>query len=91
MKHTNSDKAIIIYKTIGEILREERERQKKSQRILADEYDIQKSLISRLENGINEPKIISLWSICNALDLKIDDLFKKVRERLPEDFILIDN
>ncbi len=58
MKHSNSNKAEIIYKTIGKIIREERLKQNKSQRILADEYDLEKSLISRLENGVNEPKIV---------------------------------
>lgn len=91
MQHNNSKKAEIIYKTLGEILKEEREKQNKSQRILADEYDIQKSLISRLENGINEPKLISLWTVCDALNITIYDLLKKVYKKLPENFTLIDN
>lgn len=90
MKHSNSKKAEIIYRTLGNILREKREMQNKSQRILADEFDIQKSLISRLENGINEPKIISLWTLCNALDIKISDLFKEVENSLPSDYCLIE-
>ena len=91
MQHNNSKKAEIIYKALGEILKEEREKQNKSQRILADEYDIQKSLISRLENGINEPKLISLWTVCDALDITVYDLIKKVYKKLPENFTLIDN
>ena len=49
------------------------------------------SLLSRLENGKNEPKIASLWSVCEALDLNISDLFKEVERRLPDDFTLMDN
>ena len=91
MQHGNSKKAQIIYKALGEVIKEEREKQNKSQRILADEYDIQKSLISRLENGINEPKLISLWTVCNALDITVYDLLAKVYKKLPENFTLIDN
>lgn len=48
----------------------------KSIRLLADEYAIQKSLISRLENAVNEPKIISIWTICEVFDMKPSELFR---------------
>lgn len=91
MQHSNSRKANIIYKLLGETIKEEREKQNKSQRVLADEFDIQKSLISRLENGINEPKLVSLWTVCNALNINIYDLLERVCKKLPDDFTLIDN
>lgn len=90
MRHTNSKKAEIIIELIAQALREEREKLNKSQRVLADEYDIQKSLINRLENGSNEPKIISLWSVCDALDIKLSNLIKKVEQKLPVNFSLIE-
>lgn len=90
MQHVNSKKAKIILEVLADTLRLEREKQNKSQRILADEYEIQKSLISRIENGKNEPKIISLWTICNALEIDISELFKKVESRLPSNFSLMD-
>lgn len=90
MQHSNTKKAEIIFKLIAETLKEEREKQKKSQRLLAYEYDIQKSLISRLENAKNEPKIISLWTVCNALDIKLSDLFDMVEKKLPSKFSLIE-
>lgn len=90
MQHVNSKKAKIILEVLADTLRLEREKQNKSQRILADEFDIQKSLISRIENGKNEPKIISLWTICNALEIDISELFKKVESRLPSNFSLMD-
>lgn len=90
MRHSNTDKAKIIIDLLAQTIREEREKTKKSQRLLADEYDLQKSLVNRLENGINEPKIISLWSICDALDIKLSDLIKKVEKKLPNHFSLIE-
>ncbi len=91
MQHTNTKNAQIIINILAKILKEEREKQNKSQRILADEFEIQKSLISRLENSKNEPKIISLWTICEALNIKLSDLIKKLEKELPENFSLIDN
>lgn len=57
---------------------------------MADEYDIQKSMISRLENAKNEPKLISILTICEALDIKPSEFFNKLESRLPQNFSLID-
>ena len=65
-------------------------KQNKSLRLFADEFDIQKSLLSRIENGVNEPKLISLWTISEALGIRISQLLKKVEKELPKDFSLIE-
>ena len=90
MQHTNSKKAKIIIETLAKLIREKRESLNKSQRLLAYEYDIQKSLISRLENGINEPKLISLWTVCEAMNIKVSSLIKEVENKLPERVSLIE-
>lgn len=90
MQHLNTQKAKIIIELLAEELRKEREKQNKSIRLLAYEFDIQKSLISRLENGINEPKLISIWTVCEALGIKPSEFMRKVEERLPKGFTLIE-
>lgn len=90
MQHLNSKKSEIIFKTLARVIRREREKQNKSLRVLADEYDIQKSLLSRLENGVNEPKLISIWTISEALNISVSELIRMVEEELPEEFSLID-
>ena len=90
MQHLNSKKSELIFKTLSSVIREERLKQNKSIRLLAYEYDLQKSLISRLENCVNEPKIISIWSVCEALGIKVSDLMRKIEDKLPEDFFLIE-
>ena len=90
MQHLNTKKAQIIIETIAKVLREKREEKNKSQRLFAYEYGLQKSLISRLENGVNEPKIISLWSVCEALDIRLSELLACVEKELPSSFSLID-
>ena len=91
MQHANSKKSEIIFAILAQQLKQERENQNKSIRLLADEFDIQKSLISRLENGINEPKLISLWTVCEALNIKPSELLKRVEQNLPSEFSLIEH
>lgn len=90
MQHSNSKKAQIIFEILAQTLKEERLKRKKSIRLLADEFDIQKSMISRLENCKNEPKLVSLLTLCEALELKPSEFFKLIEEKIPKDFSLID-
>ena len=90
MQHSNSKKAQIFLETLGKVIREERLMQNKSQRILADEYDFQKSMLSRIESATNEAKIISLYTISEALGIKLSELITKVENTLPKDFTLIE-
>ena len=90
MQHINTEKAKIAYVILGEIIAEQRLKRGKSQRVLADEYYLQKSMLSRLEHGLNEPKLASILSIYEALDIKPSELFKELEKRLPKDFSLID-
>ena len=90
MQHVNSKKAKIVIEILAQIIKEEREKQGKSQRLLADEFDIPKSTTSRIENGVNEPKLISLLSICEALNIKLSYLMLELEKKLPKDFTLMD-
>ena len=90
MQHQNSKKAEIVFKTLAKVIRREREKQNKSLRLLADEYDIQKSLLSRLENGVNEPKLISIWTISEALNMPVSSLLRLVEEELPRGFTFVE-
>lgn len=91
MQHANTKKSAIIFQILAEELKKERKSQNKSLRLLAYEYEIQMSLLSRLENGVNEPKLISIWTVCEALGIKPSELLKRIEDNLPADFSLIDN
>ena len=90
MQHENTKQSAVILKLLSDELKKERERQNKSIRLLAYEFDLQMSLLSRLENGVNEPKLISIWSVCEALGIKPSELLKRIENRLPKEFSLID-
>lgn len=89
MQHFTQDELYIL-KTVSDIIKEQRISHNKSQRLLADEYDLQKSMISRLENGKNEPLLFSIWKISYALGLKPSELLRLVEERLAKDITLLD-
>ncbi len=90
MQHVNSKDAQKIFEVLAKVLKREREKQGKSQRLLADEFELQHSLICRLEKGANEPKFISLWSVAEALGMKLSDLIKLVEDEMPSGFSLLD-
>lgn len=90
MQHNYSKNSEHILEAVGQVIKEERIKQNKSQRLIADEYDIQRSLFSRIESGKNEPMLVSLWAISEALGMKISDLLKRVEDKLPQEFSLID-
>lgn len=91
MQHANTKKSAIIFQILAQELKKERESQNKSLRLLAYEFDIQMSLLSRLENGVNEPKLISIWTVCEALGIKPSELMKRIEDKLPNDYSLIDS
>ena len=78
----------IHLETLSVVIKRERNRKGKSQRTLSYEYGLQKSLLSRIENGKNEPKLFSLWETAEALDLKPSELFTLIQKELPDGFNL---
>lgn len=90
MQHNNSQKAKIIIQILGDIVREERVKLGKSQRLIADEYGVEKSLINRMENCKNEAKIISIFTVSEVLGMKTSELIRKIEERLPKDFSVLE-
>lgn len=90
MQRTNFDRVKILVQAIADVIKEQRKSLLKSQRLFADEFEMQKSLLSRLENANNEPKIGSLWMISEAFGLKPSEFFKLVEQKLPKDFKILD-
>ncbi len=91
MQHKYSKKAEIILELMGQIIKEERNKLNKSQRLLADEYGVEKSLLNRIENSSNEAKIISIFTICEMLGIKPSSLIKRIEEKLPQGFSVLED
>ena len=56
----------------------------------ANQFDIGNSNVSRIDNGIVDAKFVTLWEICEALDIKFSEFAKLLEDELGEDFKLID-
>ena len=80
-----------LFRATGFVIKRLRQEKGLSVNILAFENDLQKSLISRLENGQNEPKLSSLWKLAEALGLKPSDFIQEVEKELPKDFKLLED
>ena len=65
-----------ICKKFGEHLKKLREVKSLSLNMLAYENDLNKSTLSRIENGIVDPKLSTLNKIAESLELSLDELMK---------------
>lgn len=88
MQQRNS-KTILLSKTIGQILKEYRiDVAKKSINSVAHEYGLDVGNISRIENGVTEVKLVTLWKLADAYEIPLSVLIQKIEAALPKDFHL---
>lgn len=87
----HSNKNLQLTKILGELVRELRIKNTGlSCAKLADEYDLDRGNLNRVENGHNDPKVSTFWRIAEALGLKFSELSRMLEDKLGEDFKLID-
>ena len=88
MQQRNS-KTILLSKTIGQILKKYRiEVAEKSINSVAHEYGLDVGNISRIENGVTEVKLVTLWKLADAYEIPLSVLIHKIEAALPKDFHL---
>lgn len=63
---------------IGKIVKAIRIKQGLSQEDLAHECDVDRSYISMIEVGRNEPSVTKIFDLCKGLKIKPSDFFKLV-------------
>lgn len=73
-----SNSSIIIKQVIGKTIKAIRIKQGLSQEDLAHECDVDRSYISMIEVGRNEPSVTKIFELCNGLRIKPSDFFKLV-------------
>ena len=57
---------------------------------LANEFDIGNGNLNRIENGVVDCKVITLWKITEALGMKPSEFIKLMEDKLGDKFTLID-
>ncbi len=81
----------ILTTELGDLVRNIREDEVKIPlEQLANEYDIPKSTLSKIERGVHNCQFVNLWKISEALNIKCSDLIKLLEERLGDSFSLTD-
>jgi len=90
MQHHDEKNLEIILKALSKVVIARRKQLDKSQRMLAFEYGLHKSLINRIENATSEIKILSLFKIAKTLGIKTSELLSEVEKELPKNFEVLD-
>ena len=71
-----------IRSVVGETLRAARLRQRRTLREVSAQARVSLGYLSEIERGQNEASSELLASICDALDLRLSDVFAQVSDRL---------
>lgn len=91
MQYKN-EKTLLLAKIIGETIKTLRiEKAEVSINKFAHEYDLDVGNISRIEKGLTDVKTVTLWKICEALDIEFSDFIKIVQDKMGSDFKIIDD
>ena len=72
-----------VTKALGVKLRNYRELAQKSQEQLAHDAEVERSRISKLENGHINPSLLTLATLCHCLSITLEQLFEGVTATLP--------
>ncbi len=67
------DNNVKYLRELGEKLREKRRQKKMSMKELADNCNIDKSTVYRIEKGLMNPTILMLKALCEVLDIDLKD------------------
>lgn len=72
---------IILQKTIAEIIKEYRLKEKKSISLISNEINLSKSIWSQVEKGVKDIQISTLWRICEALEIPLSAFILEIEKR----------
>ncbi len=59
--------------------------------LLSYEYDLPSNSLERIEKGLRDPRLTTLWKIVNALGMDFMEFIEAVNKKLPEGFKLTDD
>ena len=72
-----------VVPVIGDIIKRYREKTRKHQGEVAEKAGISISMLSQIERGVVSPSIDTLVGVCNALELDMADLFRRIVPEAP--------
>lgn len=81
---------ILLQKTLGNIIKQHRELNKKSISLIANEIILSKSVWSEVEKGNKDPQFSTIWRMAEALEIPLSDLIKEIEAKLDGKLNFID-
>ncbi len=90
-KESLQDRKALLLKTIGSIIKEQRQNSGKGILLHAYEYDIPSSSLNLIERGMRDPQVTTLWKIANSYNMSFGELITEVEKHLPDKFSLIED
>ncbi|MGN0030945.1 MAG: hypothetical protein ACI37Q_03215 [Candidatus Gastranaerophilaceae bacterium] len=79
-----------LLKAVGGVINSQRISIHKGINTFSYEYDIGNGLLCRLEKGLADTKLTTLWKLANAFGYKCSDFIKLIEEKLPTNFNFYD-
>ena len=87
----SNKKTIQLAVTLGQTVKELRESTDGlTLNRLANEYELYKGTLSKIERGQHNCQFITIWQLSEALGIKCSELVKRLEEKQGDDFSLID-
>ncbi|MFI3300457.1 MAG: helix-turn-helix transcriptional regulator [Candidatus Gastranaerophilales bacterium] len=85
------DKKKILLEAVAKVVYESRKKKNIGIQLLSYEYDLPSMSLQKIEKGLRDPQLSTIWKIANALDMDFEDFIKKVKKNLPSGFNLFEN
>lgn len=90
-KNINDIKKTQLLNAVGEIIHEKRIASGKGILLHAYEYDVPSNSLERIEKGLRDPQLTTLWKIVNSLDMSFIEFITLLNKKLPNNFKLTDD
>jgi len=90
MQEENKKKRQILLLAVAKTIKELRLKTGKSISLISDELNVSKSIWSDVEMGKTDVQFSTFWRIAEALDTSIENILKKIKENLDENFTFIE-
>ncbi|MDD3436841.1 MAG: helix-turn-helix transcriptional regulator [Candidatus Gastranaerophilales bacterium] len=79
-----------LLKALSEIICDLRKNSKKSANLFANEIEISKTTILKMEKGLLDPQLSTFCRIANALNMSPSKLLELVEKKLPKNWDFLD-
>jgi len=90
MQPENQEKRQILLNALAKTVKTMRKKTGKSITLISNELNVSKSIWSDVELGKSDIQITTLWRIAEALEIKPEELIKKVNQNLSNNISFIE-